>query len=46
MTAKIDGTELKAQHPYLATPKVRWWLAAGSTVEVRNIRFTPITAAQ
>jgi hypothetical protein len=46
MTAKIDGTELKAQHPYLATPKVRWWFAAGSTVEVRNIRFTPIAPQQ
>lgn len=33
--------ELKAQHPYLATPKVRWWIAAGGgQIEVRNIRVS------
>jgi hypothetical protein len=43
ITAKIDQTELKAQHPYLATPKVRWWFAAGgATVDLRNVRFTPV----
>ena len=47
MTAKIDQTELKAQHPYLATPKVRWWFAAsGATVDLRNIRITPVAPAQ
>jgi hypothetical protein len=33
--------ELKAQNPYLATPKVRWWIAAGGgQIEVRNIRVS------
>lgn len=38
MAARLDGVELKAEHPYLATPKVRWWVAAGDTVQIRNVR--------
>ena len=37
MAANLDGKELKAQHPYLATRKKRSWLAAGKVVQVRNL---------
>jgi hypothetical protein len=41
MAARLNGAELRAQHPYLATPKVRWWLASsGERVEVRNLRVS------
>jgi len=40
MAARLDGVELKAEHPYLATPKVRWWFAAGDSVQIRNVRVT------
>lgn len=41
MAARLNGAELRAQNPYLATPKVRWWLAAGGAgTQVRNIRVT------
>ncbi len=37
MAANLDGQELRAAHPYLATPKSRSWLAAGKSVKVRNL---------
>lgn len=40
MAANLDGQELKAQHPYLATPKARSWLAAGKSVKVRNLKIS------
>ncbi len=40
MAARLDGVELKAEHPYLATPKMRWWFAAGDSVQIRNVRVT------
>jgi hypothetical protein len=41
MVARLNGAELRAQHPYLATPKVRWWFAAsGHGVQMRNIRIS------
>jgi len=40
MAARLDGVELKAEHPYLATPKVRWWFAAGDSVQIRNVRVS------
>ncbi|HEV7402148.1 MAG TPA: hypothetical protein VGO11_04445 [Chthoniobacteraceae bacterium] len=41
MAARINDRELKAEHEYLATPKVRWWFASsGATVEIRNIRIS------
>jgi hypothetical protein len=41
MTAHLNDQELKAQHPYLATPKKRWWFAAGGqTVEIRSVKVT------
>ena len=50
MIARLNGTELKAQHDYLATPKVRWWFAAGGdNVQLRNVRFAegePLDAAK
>ena len=40
MATRLNGIELKAQHEYLATPKVRWWFAAADGVEIRNVRFS------
>lgn len=40
MAARLDGTELRAQHPYLATAKSRSWLAASQTVKVRNLKIS------
>ncbi len=40
MAADLDGKELKAQHPFLATKKSRSWLAAGKKVKVRNLRIS------
>ena len=40
MAARLDGVELQAEHPYLATRKVRWWFAAGDSVQIRNVRVT------
>jgi hypothetical protein len=40
MAANLDGQELKAQHPFLATPKARSWLAAGKSVKVRNLKIS------
>ncbi len=37
MAARLDGKELRAQHAYLATAKVRSWLAANQSVKVRNL---------
>lgn len=45
LVARLNGEELRAEHPYLATPKVRWWFAAGDGAQVRNVRFaegTPV----
>ena len=41
LAALLNGAKLEAQHPYLATPKVRWWLAVGGgSAEIRNVRVT------
>jgi hypothetical protein len=45
MAANLDGKELRAQHPFLATAKVRSWLAAGKSVHVRNLKITGESAA-
>jgi hypothetical protein len=45
MAANLDGKEVRAQHEYLATPKVRSWLAAGKSVHVRNLKVSGETAA-
>ncbi|MDP4658031.1 MAG: hypothetical protein NWS49_01600 [Opitutales bacterium] len=37
MAVRIDGQELSAQHPFLATPKTRSWIAGGKSAEVRNL---------
>ncbi|MGB8169651.1 MAG: hypothetical protein WCF18_19275 [Chthoniobacteraceae bacterium] len=39
LVARLNGEELRAEHPYLATPRVRWWFAAGDGAQVRNVRF-------
>lgn len=39
MAARLDGQELQAQHPYLATPKARWWFAvSGAKLKLRNVQ--------
>jgi hypothetical protein len=41
MAARLNNLTLNAQHPYLATAKVRWWFAAsGTEVQLRNVRFS------
>lgn len=40
LVARLNGQELRAEHAYLATPKVRWWFAASDKVQVRNVRFS------
>ncbi|MGA0133447.1 MAG: hypothetical protein ACO3ND_03715 [Opitutales bacterium] len=37
MAVRIDGKELSASHPFLATPKVRSWIAGAKAAEVRNL---------
>ena len=45
LVARLNGQELRAEHPYLATAKVRWWFAAGGdNVQLRNVRFSEGTA--
>ena len=36
MAVRIDGQELSSQHPFLATPKTRSWIAGSKAAEVRN----------
>ncbi len=40
MAARLDGSELRAQHAYLATAKSRSWLAASQSVKVRNLKIS------
>ena len=40
MAANLDGKDLRAQHPFLATPKARSWLAAGKSVHIRNLKIS------
>ena len=40
MAANLDGSELRAEHAFLATPKARSWLAAGKSVKVRNLKIS------
>ena len=40
MAANLDGKELRAQHPFLATVKARSWLAAGKSVKIRNLKIS------
>lgn len=42
MAANLDGQELRAQHPYLATPKSRSWIAAGKAVKIRNLKISGV----
>lgn len=40
MAASLDGKELSARHPFLATAKNRSWLAASDGVKIRNLRIS------
>lgn len=37
MAANLDGVELKAKHPYVATAKARSWLAGTKSADVKNL---------
>ena len=45
MAARLDGRELRAQHSFLATEKVRSWLAASHLVKVRKLKIRGQTAS-
>jgi hypothetical protein len=34
---RVDGRELRASHPFLATPKTRSWIAGAKAAEVRKL---------
>jgi len=38
--ANLEGEELSAQHPFLATPKSRSWLAVGRTAKIRDLQIS------
>lgn len=41
IVARLNDKELPAQHPYLATPKKRWWFAVGGgTAQIRNVKVS------
>ena len=40
MAARLDGNELRAQHPFLATATSRRGLAAAQTVQVRHLKLS------
>lgn len=44
MAASLNGKELTAEHPYLASAKKRSWLAAGDGVKIRNLRISGVKA--
>lgn len=37
MAANLDGVELKAKHPFIATEKARSWLAGTKSADVKNL---------
>lgn len=37
MAANLDGVELKAEHPHVATEKSRSWLAGTKSADVKNL---------
>jgi len=37
MAANLDGVELKAKHPYVASAKSRSWLAGTKSADVKNL---------
>lgn len=42
MAASLNGKEIRAQHPYLATPKARSWLAVAKAVKVRELKISGV----
>ena len=44
MAAILDGHEVRARHPYLATEKVRSWLAGTKSADVRNLSIRGVAA--
>jgi len=42
MVAALDGQEIRAQHPFLASPKSQSWLAVGKTAQLRALKISGI----
>lgn len=44
MAANLDGVELKAKHPYVASDKARSWLAGTKSADVKNLTINGVKA--
>lgn len=44
MAADLDGVELKAKHPYVASDKARSWLAGTKSADVKNLTINGVKA--
>jgi hypothetical protein len=42
MAASLDGREIRGQHPFLATPKTRSWLAVAKTAKIRELKISGV----
>lgn len=45
MAASLDGQELRAQHPFLVSPKAQSWLAVAKTASVRALTIRGVKAS-
>lgn len=45
MAARLDGQELRAQHPFLVSPKAQSWLAVAKTASVRALTIRGVKAS-
>jgi hypothetical protein len=42
MAANLDGVELKAKHPFIASAKTRSWLAGTKSADVKNLTINGV----
>lgn len=42
MAANLDGVELKAKHPFIASAKTRSWLAGTKSADVKNLKINGV----
>lgn len=42
MAANLDGVELKAKHPFIASAKTRSWLAGAKSADVKNLTINGV----
>lgn len=42
MAANLDGVELKAKHPFIASAKTRSWLAGTKSADVKNLKISGV----